>query len=260
MADEPTAESNKVAIDNLAVSLTRIEALLTQSPNRPVVAQPTEPMEDSDEPPSKKSKLVFDEILSETWSTKPSDAALKLLGNQKRYSVMWSFRNLVSDLEEACVDPASIDLSVVQSLLLTLKTDMADHMRLIRIADRSKGGWLTVDNYQNDVLARGREDERRLSQAERTAVRTISDKKPKRPFVSTSSSVARPLFGGPHVPFLGGAGQRAAGPSTYGNSRRSFTGPSVDRPCHSCGAPDHWSGATCPNFSSGGRYYGSKKQ
>lgn len=43
--------------------------------------------------------------------------------------------------------------------------------KLIKIADRSKNGWLTAQEYQADDLAENSDDEKRIAQAERQAER-----------------------------------------------------------------------------------------
>ena len=46
-----------------------------------------------------------------------------------------------------------------------------NRQKLIRIADRSEFGWLTVNDYLSDELASNSEDEKRLSKAEKSAAK-----------------------------------------------------------------------------------------
>jgi hypothetical protein len=48
---------------------------------------------------------------------------------------------------------------------------------LIRIADKSEGGWKTVDEYLSDEVAIDSEDEKRIRVAENRAVKKIKTSK-----------------------------------------------------------------------------------
>ena len=47
--------------------------------------------------------------------------------------------------------------------------------KLIKIADRSEYGWAIIDEYVEDELAEGEEDDRHLFRAERRAKRRLKD-------------------------------------------------------------------------------------
>jgi hypothetical protein len=49
--------------------------------------------------------------------------------------------------------------------------------KLIRIADKSEGGWKTVDEYLSDEVASDSEDEKRIRVAENRAVKKIKTSK-----------------------------------------------------------------------------------
>ena len=49
--------------------------------------------------------------------------------------------------------------------------------KLIRIADKSEGGWKTVDEYLSDEVAIDSEDEKRIRVAENRAVKKIKTSK-----------------------------------------------------------------------------------
>ena len=46
-----------------------------------------------------------------------------------------------------------------------------ERQRLIKIADRSESGWLTVQEYETDKIADDSDDEKRITRAKRQAER-----------------------------------------------------------------------------------------
>ena len=54
---------------------------------------------------------------------------------------------------------------------------MAERHKLIKIADRSECGWVTVPAYVIDDLADAQDDERRISKAEKSAWKAFEAKR-----------------------------------------------------------------------------------
>ena len=55
-------------------------------------------------------------------------------------------------------------------------TPVCDRMKLIKVADGSQFGWRTAEEYQQDYLASGSEDEKRLFRSERRAEQRIKQR------------------------------------------------------------------------------------
>ena len=69
---------------------------------------------------------------------------------------------------------------------------LAEHQKLIKIADRSDLGWAVVSEYTANELAEDSDDEKRLEKAEKTAERKANRRKKsfdiqQRPYKRTSN-------------------------------------------------------------------------
>ena len=118
--------------------------------------------------------------------------------------------------------------------------------KLIRIADKSEGGWRTVNEYLSDEVASDSEDEKRIRAADNRAVKKIKAEKTdkrssrKRP-AEASGSTAQMAHNGTGSsdatfrlqPFRGGL---AASGQSFGN-QNSFKTSDV---CYNCGMQGHW--------------------
>ena len=74
-------------------------------------------------------------------------------------------------------------------LLEDVLKDIKDRNKLIRLADKSSGGWATVTEYQSDSIASDSSDEKKMRAAEKRAIAKIKHKK--KPVYSTSSTYRR---------------------------------------------------------------------
>ncbi|XP_071152039.1 uncharacterized protein [Mytilus edulis] len=143
------------------------------------------------------------------------------------------------------------DLVSVASPLSSITGDLVGKLKernkLIRIADNSTGGWVTVREYESNDIAENDEDEKKIRQAETRALKTIKEKKT-RPQPYT----ARP------TPAVGSIATATAPPPAYDFSRyqepfRTCTARREPCPmdiCHYCKQYGHWR-RNCPlNFKS----------
>jgi len=61
------------------------------------------------------------------------------------------------------------DSSQVRSLVQEAQQIICKRQKLIKIADRSKDGWLVVQEYESDDIASNSEDEKRLKKSKNAA-------------------------------------------------------------------------------------------
>lgn len=101
--------------------------------------------------------------------------------------------------------------------------DIKSRNKLIRMADKSSGGWATVAEYQSDSIASDTDDEKKMRAAERRAISKMKSKK--QPNYSTSSTYKRAVVD------QGGTSGR---PAYKGKQSRS------EDICLRCGKKGHW--------------------
>jgi len=140
-------------------------------------------------------------------------------------------------------------LASIEPLLEQLKT----RQKHIRMADRSEGGWTTVEEFKKDELAEDSEEERKMRRSEGRAIQKIKRKRQetktfgRRPpsatytptaanFMQTGNNTSQPF----RQPFQGTPG---------GYSRPRTAGP-YDV-CFKCGGISHWR-KDCPLRGGGG--------
>ncbi|CAG2252007.1 unnamed protein product [Mytilus edulis] len=154
---------------------------------------------------------------------KKAENTFKFKGNQLQFE-------LNSDIQD------SISTAIAQE----------ERNKLIRIADKSEGGWRTVNEYLSDEVASDSEDEKRIRAADNRAVKKIKAEKTdkrssrKRPAEASGSTaqMAHNGTGGSDAtfrlqPFRGGL---AASGQSFGN-QNSFKTSDV---CYNCGMQGHW--------------------
>ena len=98
---------------------------------------------------------------------KKSENSLKYKGHQVQF-----------DLNSDILDNINIAIDCIEhkryrkaaSLLTDSKKELNKRNKHIRIADKSEGGWKTVDEYVSDDVASDSEDEKRIRAAETRAV------------------------------------------------------------------------------------------
>lgn len=93
--------------------------------------------------------------------------------------------------------------------------------KLIKIADKSPGGWDTVKEYQTDSVASDSQDEKKLKRAEKRALEKIKDtKSPEAKKFKSSSTLSRNP-------------ESSSGRTNYSRAKPT------DR-CIACGKHGHW--------------------
>ena len=95
-------------------------------------------------------------------------------------------------------------------LRLTKKIDeviseMRKHKKLIRLADRSAGGWMTLQEYMPNKLASNSDDSRKMRQAENRATKKRKLAFPRKPSSTFSSATQfhQSNLGNPTPPYTG---------------------------------------------------------
>jgi hypothetical protein len=83
-------------------------------------------------------------------------------------------------IEEACVNLEREDLDKVHQLLREGNEAIEARNKLVKLADKSEGGWATVSEYVDNDLADNSDDDKKIRRAE-TSVR--GSKKRKRVFI-----------------------------------------------------------------------------
>lgn len=165
-----------------------------------------------------------------------SEASFKFKGNRVQYElnidVLDNLEVVLDCIEKRRFAKAS---TLVQDSIEALKK----RNKLIRIADKSEGGWKTVDEYLSDEVASDSEDEKRIRAAESRAVRKLKASKSvkndsrKRPAEAAGSVNAVAHNGSyPKQPFRGAG---VSGPRKVPENR-----PKPSDQCYNCGLFGHW--------------------
>ena len=91
-------------------------------------------------------------------------ADIKYKGNRKQFEVNLRLDNILAQIDESADSPADIHKLVAEGKQIIKK-----RQKLIKIADKNKGGWLVVQEYESDDLASDSEDEKKIRKAKAAA-------------------------------------------------------------------------------------------
>ena len=173
MSLDDSLSSNAVSTDNPTAILAHLQAEVDALRSKLDAQQSSTTA--SGPPQPKRAKLVWSSVLAQVWDRLPGTLTFRRPGNALRYEDVWVLRNHVATLElqtqSFTCDP------VIKESVLTLKTALADHLRLIRLADREDSGWQFVAQYQADDLAVDSDDEKHIRRSSNSANKLQDRKK-----------------------------------------------------------------------------------
>ena len=117
----------------------------------------------------------------------------KRRGNELQHKfndeVIEKFEEVEGELAKITVDTLAKGIkSPVSKAKQNLK-ECKERQKLIRLADRSEFGWDVVKEYEEDELAKGSDDEKRIQRAEKAAEKKAASKKKR---VVSAKRFARP--------------------------------------------------------------------
>ena len=150
-------------------------------------------------------------------SKRKREKDFKYKSNEKQYLFNAELQNTLEDVLRLIEDGSRNRSS--KKLVSCIET-IKSRNKLIRIADKSPGGWDTVKEYESDSIASDSADEKKIRAAER---RALSSKKRR----TSSATTTRP----PNTSISGRLGYR-------GDS--SARKPKASDICLHCGERGHW--------------------
>ena len=173
----------------------------------------------------------------------------KRKANEKQHQ----FNELVQDSLEAAQKSLSSAPPAIEKAKEALKEGeklLKDRQKLIRIADRSEYGWATVTEYEEDELADGSDDEKRLYRAEMRAGKKAkagkAAKRKREQFPRRDSWAWKPRWQPQNSGVSNAAG--VSQPSSSGAAKFPSGRPqSMLGPCFECGKLGHLKNA-CPDL------------
>ena len=129
--------------------------------------------------------------------------SLKYNGNQKQFDFNCSVIHKLAEVKN------SLDASTIEDIdseIENIIRDIKGRNKLIKIADRTEGGWSTVEEYETCDYADDSDDDKKIRQANARALQKKRRLQPCRPAMVLPSNIERP-----HL-FRGQQSNRVAGP------------------------------------------------
>ena len=100
-------------------------------------------------------------------------AEFKIKGNRKQFELNAQLDHIFGQIEVNLNQPQEVRKLVAEGRQLIKKRE-----KLIKLADRSKDGWLVVQEYESDELASNSEDEKKIRKAKLSAEKKRNESKP----------------------------------------------------------------------------------
>ena len=182
---------------------------------------------------------IDDKTHSLAKKVKKVETNLKFKGHQIQFELN---TDLIDNIEVAIEHIARRKSAKATKVLEEALDLLRKRNKLIRIADKSEGGWSTVKEYLSDDVASDSEDEKRIRAAESRAVRKIKASKMekkqsrKRPTEAAGAPGQAAHNGGAVIPTISTQQPFRTGQGQVGPIRHVKSG---DR-CYSCGNYGHW--------------------
>ena len=99
-------------------------------------------------------------------------AEFKFKGNRKQFELNAQLDHIFGQIEVNLNEPQEVRKLVAEGRQLIKK-----RQKLIKLADRSKDGWLVVQEYESDELASNSEDEKKIRKAKLSVERKRKESK-----------------------------------------------------------------------------------
>ena len=112
--------------------------------------------------------------LKARYSATPAlDYQWKKDGNRRQYEVLQKLQVQARQIRSIF---APFHSAIGNKHLDELDSTLEDRIKLLRIADSSQYGWATVQEYENNPVAKDEEDDRKLKRAEKSAQERLAQK------------------------------------------------------------------------------------
>ena len=190
-----------------------------------------------------KHEIVSESQASETAKKRKFE---EISFKSKSNRIQFNFNCEILDL----IDKAEKATKKENKHLKEVKDLITRRNKLIKIADKSPGGWVTVEEYDNDDIASDSDDQRKIRYAENRAIKKMAKSKATSKRFHPTATVSSANFGAPIRQLSDSnyqgprqitqqSGQQNSERNVFRDFRKSRTPQPTDR-CFQCGEPGHW--------------------